>query len=479
MIGPLIALLGCSLGPRPGECADDAGCRQAFGFGWRCGGEGYCVQADDQPRCDASYPEDLLQRPESYGEALVLVTLFQQQYDQPQRQGAELAVREVADEGGIDGREVVVLHCDNDDRPDLDDLSFPEATAALTTWAIEQLGAPALIGPATSDTTLVAFEKADPLGAVVISPSASSPLLTAADGASHSDDDPGLLWRTVPPDDLQAFVMVADLTSRGVASVALIDQTGAYGTALGDAVEAQYTAAGGAVSRFSYANVNERNLATLSAGQAAVEEVIFVSSEVQDIVEFVNAVANSADYLPAAGEPKRLFLADAGADPYLVANASAKAVTDVFPLIRGTRPQVPQGAVYDLFAIAYAAAWNGEDASEAVYSAYAYDAAWLALYGAAWATFNEPAVDGLGIAKGMRRTARGAVPYPVQASSWEGVVEAFRAGEAVDVSGASGALDFDPVTGEVSNPIEVWHIVQDSFVPLVVCQPGGACTPVP
>lgn len=472
-----IWLAACSLGPRPGECVDDAGCRQAFGFGSRCGGEGYCVQADDQPRCDASYPEDLLDRPEQYGDALVLVTLFQQQYDQPQRQGAELAVREVADEGALDGRPVVILHCDNDERPDLDTLSFEDATATLASYAVEQLGAQALIGPATSDTTLIAYEAVGPLGAVVISPSASSPLLTTADGATHSDDDPGLLWRTVPPDDLQAFVMVDDLRGRGVQAIALIDQTGAYGTALGDAVETQFQAAGGTVQRFSYANVNERNLATLSAGQAAVEEVVFVSSEVQDIVEFVNAVANSADYLPPAGEAKRLFLADAGADPYLLANASAAAVSDVFPLVRGTRPQVPQGSVYDLFEIAYAAAWNGEDASAAVYSAYAYDAAWLALYGAAWATFNEPAVDGLGIAKGMRRTTGGVVPYPVQASSWEGVVEAFRAGDPIDVSGASGPLDFDPITGEVSNPIEVWTIEGGSFVPQVVCQPGGACAP--
>jgi hypothetical protein len=38
------------------------------------------------------------------------------------------------------------------------------------------------------------------------------------------------------------------------------------------------------------------------------------------------------------------------------------------------------------------------------------------------------------------------------------VVNAFRDGRSVDVSGASGELDFDPRTREVTAPLEVWTI---------------------
>jgi hypothetical protein len=39
------------------------------------------------------------------------------------------------------------------------------------------------------------------------------------------------------------------------------------------------------------------------------------------------------------------------------------------------------------------------------------------------------------------------------------VVEKFRSGTAVNVHGASGELDYDPVTEETSGDIELWHIV--------------------
>jgi hypothetical protein len=38
------------------------------------------------------------------------------------------------------------------------------------------------------------------------------------------------------------------------------------------------------------------------------------------------------------------------------------------------------------------------------------------------------------------------------------VVSAFRRGGEVNVSGASGELDFDPVTRDASAPIEVWTV---------------------
>jgi hypothetical protein len=38
------------------------------------------------------------------------------------------------------------------------------------------------------------------------------------------------------------------------------------------------------------------------------------------------------------------------------------------------------------------------------------------------------------------------------------VVNAFRTGAAVNLSGASSELDFDPVTRNVMAPIEIWSI---------------------
>lgn len=466
----MIALLACTFGPAPGTCTADDQCRTAFGFGWTCGAEGYCEEAVVNPRCASSYPEDLLTRPELYGDALVVADLFQTQFDGPMIRSAELAVREAVEEGGLDGRPIAVLHCDNDDRPDLDTIPYPDATWVLAQHVVGDLGVEAIVGPASSDAAKGTYETVEPLGAVTISPSASSPVLTTLDGDSHTDDDPGLLWRTVPPDDLQATAMVDDLLDRGVGSLFVIAQVGTYGTALADAVVAAYP---GTVAREDFENENERNAAVASASTTdATTEVVFISSAVDDVVRFLNSAAEVPEL---AG--RGILLADAAADPYLLANVSDAAVTALFPTIRGTRPQIPDGPVTSLFRIAYSAAFEGEDPSVSVYAPYTYDATWLALYGAAWATVTEGGVTGLGIARGMRRTVdpEATATTPIQASSWTVVVEAFRAGGRVDLDGASGALDFDPVTGEVSNPIEVWVISDDDFVADRICEPGVPC----
>ncbi len=66
-----------------------------------------------------------------------------------------------------------------------------------------------------------------------------------------------------------------------------------------------------------------------------------------------------------------------------------------------------------------------------------------------------------------------AAPTPVQASSWAAVTDTLGRGGRIDIEGASGDLDFDPDTGEVSNPVEIRVIQGDDFVP-VVCQPDGS-----
>jgi hypothetical protein len=59
------------------------------------------------------------------------------------------------------------------------------------------------------------------------------------------------------------------------------------------------------------------------------------------------------------------------------------------------------------------------------------------------------------------------------------VIDTFRANGRVEIEGASGPLDFDAVTGEVSNPIEVWVIAGDVFEAVSLCRPGEACVPIP
>ena len=59
-------------------------------------------------------------------------------------------------------------------------------------------------------------------------------------------------------------------------------------------------------------------------------------------------------------------------------------------------------------------------------------------------------MTGPGIAGGLRRvSAGGLAPTPILPASWPVVVAAFRAGRGVNVSGASGELDYNAVTREL------------------------------
>lgn len=465
-------LVSCSLGPRPEVCDIDATCRDAFGLGWSCGEAGFCEEPAPNARCDSSWPTDLLTRPEKYGDAIVIGSLFDRLTDLPQTRSAELAVRQASENGGLDGRTIGIVHCGYEEDNTIDDLDNEAAARSTARYLVDVLGAQVLVGPATSDQATIVYDEVSADGVLIISPSATSPLLTTIDGETSTDEDPGLFWRTAPPDDVQGAAIAADLLARGRTHVAVINKTGAYGTALADVITAEIDPSI-QLDRFEFTNATELTEALVDAvADPAVQEVVFLSGDVEDLISFLNGAVTQSRFKPPVPapdpepdpllDPLEIFFADGGADPYLLdqtANAE-----DLYPQVRGTRPQVPVGPVYQTFQVAYSAEFDGEDPAPAVYASFSFDAAWLALYGTAWATYQEPKVDGVGIARGLRQISDGSTPLPVRSSSWDDVLASFLEGSSLDLDGASGPLDFDPVSGETAVPIEYYYIEGDEFV---------------
>ena len=89
----------------------------------------------------------------------------------------------------------------------------------------------------------------------------------------------------------------------------------------------------------------------------------------------------------------------------------------LFEQVRGTRPTTVPGTVYDSFSASYAAAFGGQDPSEAAFTAYAYDAAWLMLYGTAWSMYQEGDITGIGIGRGLRNISDGGLLF----EQWAGM----------------------------------------------------------
>ena len=150
-------------------------------------------------------------------------------------QGAELAIAEVNDAGGIlDGTMVEAVRADTG--------CIDNGLATSNTERLLEEGIAGIVGGDCSGVTGAMLQNvAIPNGMVMISPSATSPALSTV-------EDNGLFYRTAPSDAREGEIMAEILMERGFESVALTYTNNDYGKGLADAFQAAYEAAGGQVT---------------------------------------------------------------------------------------------------------------------------------------------------------------------------------------------------------------------------------------
>ncbi len=470
LFGASLLLGGCSLIVEETEsCSVDQDCIATFGFGSVCQSDGFCSDAPEVPaRCSRTFPDDLFDQPAEYADHILIGSLYSYTAHNDTLQAGELAVRQVNQNGGLEGQRFAMVHCDYEAETG-DNPTDIEAVELLAPFLSQDLGISAIVGPRGSSRTEATYNSVRELDTLVISPSATSPALTALDGGSGSDSSPGLLWRTAPPDSLQSRVIAATMLDSGVQNVAVIFQQGAYGDALTTLFRDDFTdGGGGRIDSYPFESGSDfsTSVATVAEGIGAgdVDEVLFISSDTTDYVAFLrSATATDAlqtQYVDNLGaEDRGIFFADAAySADMLVETAGSSAA--LFPKIRGSRPAPAEGALFDSFAAAYVSTYV-EDSTGSAYTPHAYDAAWLVIYGTAWATFNEDEVNGTTIARGLRKVSSGNA-IDITPATWSTVVNEFRSGNGIDVRGASGALNYDSSTEETSAPIETWAIIEDT-----------------
>lgn len=464
--------LGCSLTAVDfTPCETNAQCRAAFGWGHVCTNEGLCDRVAPQPRCRNTVPEDLLQRPEAYADRLLVGSVYDDVAFRLEERSIALAIRQVNDAEGLQGQPLGYVHCTNvegSSEDGFDTLDQDTANVEMARWLADSLGVPAIVGPATSGRAEAAYIALDGLGTLLISPSATSPALTALDGLDPSDEAPGLLWRTAPPDSLQGVAIAVDMQQRGVTQAVVLHQSGPYGEGLAEAFADAFE---GEAELLSFDDASLRDEQIVEAGVAGAQEVLFISSERSDTVAFLNGVGSNADY-----DDVGLFLTDTAFDAAIFQQATQGASR--FAAIRGSRPSPadPDSVTYKAFVSAFSAAY-GESPETSGFTPYAFDASWLVIYGIAWSQLRTGQVSGTGIAQGLRRisSTRFGEPLPIRPTSWTTVVANFETGTPIDVEGASGPLDYDPATEETVSPIELWQVDPATLEPVALCTlPPGA-----
>ncbi len=478
---PGLLLSGCSLGTYDySPCENDGQCRAAFGLGHVCGSEGLCAAVAPSDRCTETWPDDLFANPSEYKDNILLGTLFSRnpvEGDLAEGLAVELAVRQVNDEGGLEGRPYALIQCDYDENTDLDSLTSTEAVQQNGQY-LADMGAAFVVGPATSSMTQDVYAVMEAAGVMIVSPSATSPALTDIDGLEKSDQNPGLFWRTAPPDDLQGLAIAQDMAQRDRSNVAVIHETSNYGSALAEVFKTYFEASGGrtaALFPFDEGSASGRDTQVVEVAQGTYDEVIFISGNVNDYISFLNAAKDLAYY-----ENVGIFLTDAGRDVTMLgATPEASALYDQ---VRGSAPAVPSGSLYDFFKAAYSAAYSPASADDSSYTSYAYDAAWLGIYGTVWSNYQEAdackgdddGICGLGAARGLRKISAGE-PLDIKATSWNTIKASFETGQGIDLEGSSGHLDYDPNSGETVGPVDIWVIGADnaSFETVETIDPAG------
>ena len=445
-------------------CTQNADCRGAFGVGRICGDDGLCAAAPANPRCATTFPEDVFSRPDSYPGVLLVGALEDRSVasQQARENAIRLAASQVNQNSGVDGRLFGIVFCDIAEDTKYDSLKRTDAAVASAKYLANVVGVSSIVGPSSSTDALAVYDNLDgtkKTGAsadvVIISPAATSPQLTGYDVPAATDNLPGLLWRTAPPDTLQGAAIVREVLTAypTVTNVVVIEEKGSYGDALTEVFTRGFASGSRTVTPFSFGNANERDAAVVTAGSSGAPIVLFISSQTADGVAFLNAASGGAGYAKTT-----LFLTDSAANTDLL-NGTAAAKT-LYPRVVGSRPAVPSGNTYNLFQASFRATYQA-DPNQYSFVAHAYDATWLAFYGTARALRVDKKVTGTGIARGLRSISDGGAEIAVTPANWETIIDTLGTGGTVNVVGASGRLDYDPSTEETTGLVDIWKISGD------------------
>jgi ABC-type branched-subunit amino acid transport system substrate-binding protein len=150
----------------------------------------------------------------------------------PEFAGFNLAIEEINENGGVLGADVVGIEGDSGDT------STDQANQTTDRLLSENVDA--IIGAASSSSTLTVIDKITGAGVTMFSPANTSEALSTY-------EDNGLYFRTAPPDLYQGDILGQFVIQDGNQTVAILNLNDAYGNGLADGAAATIEASGGEV----------------------------------------------------------------------------------------------------------------------------------------------------------------------------------------------------------------------------------------
>ena len=358
----------------------------------------------------------------------------------PLQNAANLAVKQVNDQGGLLGGKVVAVYGDT------------TGTAQGAVDAAQKLvnieNVPIVMGSLMSGTTIAAAEAAViPAGVAMISPTATSPAMTDL-------QDDGLVFRIVPSDNYQGEILAKMVLAEGLEKVAVTYVNNDYGVGIGQAFMDAYKKAGGEIvaeSKHEEKKDSDRSeLASLAKGGAQALVVVAYAGDSGGKI-----VRQSIE----GGLFTRFVGTDGLRDELLIKNVGADALkTSFFSSPTSPAENPAQKTLHDVFNAEY-----GEGADKAFVD-QTYDATFLALL----AVEKAGSTDRSKMAAALRDVAS-APGEKVGPGEWAKAVALIKEGKDIDYDGASGAAEFD-ANGDVGGFIGKFVVDGDSYKQIAIVE---------
>jgi ABC-type branched-subunit amino acid transport system substrate-binding protein len=150
----------------------------------------------------------------------------------PEFAGVDLAIKDINDAGGVNGKPVARVNSDSGDT------STDTASQSVDRLLSQKVDA--IIGAASSSVSLSVIDKITGSGVMQISPANTSDELT-------NYPDKNLYFRTAPPDVLQGRVLGDLIASDGNSNVGILALQDSYGTGLAKSLKTSFEGSGGQV----------------------------------------------------------------------------------------------------------------------------------------------------------------------------------------------------------------------------------------
>ena len=338
----------------------------------------------------------------------------------------DLAALLINEAGGINGREIEMVHRDSGTSPQI----ATDAASAL----VNIDGVEAIVGSLSSGVTLAVAESVTiPNGAVLMSPASTSPAISAL-----SDND--LVFRTTVSDALQGVIAAQVASQLGYDNVATLYINNAYGEGLSDVFSETFESLGGTVSA----------AVPIEGGQASyVSELRQASQGGATVLMAMSYPETAGVYLREAVEGQffeDFMFVDGTKNQEMFDQIGA----DNFEGNYGTAPGAPGTPTQEKFKELYASKLDGDPSS--IFISEAFDAAAIL----ALAIAEAGSEDGDDIKAAIRKVAS-APGEKVGPGDLPRAVELIAAGQDIDYVGAAGDQEFDE-NGDVLNTIEIWKI---------------------